>query len=332
MAATRKRTSLTIQPLGSGNVRFANNAGVVMSVTCVHVARMRWTGVIAVLALLVAGGPLAGADAQGPAPLVGEQHEITRSYENSQQGSDGSTGSSSGSDTISERVIAVTGSGIELEYDLWLGATAEDRARRWMFPARVLRQADGVMRLLNPAELAARLERWLTAAKWTREVCGRWIFTWNAFLIECDPEAVVKSIEGFDLFSVDLREGARYEDPDARGPGTLRHVADGPEGRQYSVMMEVDPEAIRRERARTDVALGEIMQTPVTLDAALLARARERTTGTIEVTINTDPSGKPRRQTRVTKLKIIEADGKTQTETRTVIIERRPVSGGTILQ
>lgn len=299
-----------------------------MRVITVHVVPMRSIGVIAVLALSALGEPVAGADALGPPPRVGQQHEITRSYENSQQGSVGSTGSSSGRDAILERVVAVSDEGIELEYDLRLGATAEDRARNWMFPARVLRQPNGAMRLLNSADLSARLERWLTAAKWTREVCGRWIFTWNAFLIECDPTAVIKTIEGFDLFS-DLREGAPYEDPFARGSGTLLRLADGPDGARFSVTMEVDPEAVRQERARMDVALGEIMQRPVTLDAALLARGWERATGTIEVTIDTDAARQPIRQTRVTRLEIVEADGNTETETQTVTLEKRPVSGGT---
>lgn len=288
---------------------------------------MKWLWLMAAVAASVLAEPVARAEQPTPALRVGEQYEITRSYQNSQEGSEGLTGSSSGRDAILERVIAITGNGIELEYDLWLGATAEDRARNWMFPARVLRQPGGAMRLLNPAELEARLERWLAAAGWTRAVCGRWIFTWNGFLIECDPQAVIKTIEAFDLLSGDLREGAPYRDPDARGPGNLRRLADGPDGARFVVLLEVEPEVVRRERATMDVALGEIMQQPVALDAALRARARERVSGTIEVTINTDADGKPRRRTRVTRLEIIEPDGGTQTETRAVTVERRPVSG-----
>ena len=281
------------------------------------------------LAASLLAEPDACAQPPMPAPQVGEQHEIIRSYENSEHDSEGSTGSSRGTDAILERIVASTESGIEVEYDLWLGATAEDRARQWFFPARVLRQPDGAMRLLNRAELEARLERWLATAEWTRAICGRWIFTWNGFLIECNPEAVIETIAAFDLRSVDLREGALYRDSDARGPGMLRRIMDESEGTRFVAAMDVDPDAVRRERAEMDVALGEIMQTPVTLESALRARATERVSGRIEVTIDTYPDGTPRRRTRVTRLEIIEVDGRRKNETRTVTVERRPVSGAT---
>ena len=288
---------------------------------------MRWIGIAAaaVAAASLWAGPDVRAQPSALAMQVGERHEISLRYENAQEGSEGSRGSSSGGDAILETVIAVTESGTELEYDLWLGATPEDRARDWLFPARVLRDPDGGMRLLNRAELETRLERWLTAAEWPREVCGRWIFTWTAFRIECDPEAAIDRIKALDLLSADLREGAPYRDPDAREPGMLRR-ADGPDGARFVVSMDVDPDVVRRERAEADVAVGEIMQRPVALDAAMRTRARERISGTIEVTFDVDPDRKPRRRTRVTRLEIIEPDGETHTETRVVTVERRPVS------
>lgn len=305
-------------------------AGNVMRVAVARAAGMRWIGIVAVFLLSVlVDAPARATQAKPWPPRVGEQHEITRSYENTQQGSDGSTGSSRGHDAVLERVVAVTKDAVELEYDLVLGTTAEDRARVWMLPARVLRQYDGAMQLLNAAELELRLKRWLTAAKWTRAMCGRWVFTWNAFLIECDPTAVIKTIETFDVLSADLQEGDAYQDPDFRGSGTLRRLPDGPDGKRLVATMQIDAEAFRQERAKADVTLGEIMQSPVTLEAALAARARERLSGTIEVTIDTDLGGKPFRRTSVAKLEIIEPDGVTQKETRTVTVERRPVAGGT---
>lgn len=286
---------------------------------------MKRIGITAIVAASVLAGPLARAQPSAPAMKAGEQHEISMRYENAQEGSDGSSGSSSGGDAILETVIAVTESGTELEYDLRPGATPEDRARDWFFPARILRQPDGSMRLLNRAELEARLERWLTAAEWSREVCGRWIFTWNAFRIECDPEAVIDTIKAFDLLSADLREGAPYRDSDASEPGLLRRT-NGLDGTRFIVSMDVDPDAVRRERAEADVTVGEIMQRPMALDTAMSRRALERISGTIEVTFDVDPDRKPRRRTRITRLEIIEPDGVRHTETRVMMVERRPAS------
>ena len=104
-------------------------------------------------------------------------------------------------------MIAARDTGIELEYDLSRDAKAEDRARIWQFPARVFKPSNGPMQLLNASELEARLEVWLKAAGWDRSVCGRWIFTWNAFRIDCDPQSIIKAIEAIDLWSFDLRVG-----------------------------------------------------------------------------------------------------------------------------
>src|SRR5256885_8993574 len=86
----------------------------------------------------IAGLLLLASDTRGEspqsAPKVGEEYEISKRYETSQQTSDGSSGSSRGRDTILERVIAVREGGLELEYDLPNNATAVDRARSWQFP------------------------------------------------------------------------------------------------------------------------------------------------------------------------------------------------------
>jgi hypothetical protein len=261
------------------------------------------------------------------APKVGEEYEISKKYETSDQTGDGSSGSSRGRDTLLERVMGIRKDGLELEYDLPKDATAEDRARTWQFPVRVFRPSSGPMQLLNQPELEARVDGWLKAARWTREVCGRWIFTWNAFRIECDPQSVIKAIEAFDLRSADLREGARYQEADARAPGTLTRTAAGPAGATFTVAMEIDPNAVRRARAESDVALGEIMRKPVTLDAALGERAKESVSGTIFVTLDADPGGNVWRRTKVTKMEIKGPDGRHETRVATETVERRAISG-----
>jgi len=129
------------------------------------------------------------AMAQSARPNAGDQHHIVVSYQTTEESTDGSTGSSSGHSTMLERVIAVSDLGLELEYDLPDDTTAEDRARTWKYPARVFLPTEGPQRLLNADELEARLDNWLTLAGWSRDVCGSWIFTWNAFLYPAASKA-----------------------------------------------------------------------------------------------------------------------------------------------
>jgi hypothetical protein len=268
------------------------------------------------------------AHAQEPRPgsRVGDIYEI-RSERVSQSSGEGSSGSSHDVDGFIERVIAVHDAGVELEFDLPEDATAEDRARTWQFPARALRPLHGPLQLLNGSELEARLDRWLEAAGWTRAICGRWIFTWNAFRIECDPQSVIQGLERLDLASGDLREGAPYREAGARGPAVLRREARGSKGATFVVEMEVDPEAVRRERAQADIVVAEISRREsLTFDAALQAHASERISGTIRITFETDSAGRVRRRTKVTELAIEGTPRGRETQTVTEIVERRLVS------
>lgn len=261
------------------------------------------------------------------APTTGEEYEITRSYETSEQTGDGfSSGRSQGHDTIMERVVAIRSNGLELEYDLPDDASAEDRFRQWQLPVRVFRTISGRMQVLNRPDLEARLEKWLKAANWSRDACGRWIFTWNAFRIECDPQSVVKTIEGFDLRSANVRDRAAYQDAEARGSGLLRRAPGRSGGASFSVTLPLDPDIVRRARADTDVVVAEIMQKPVTLDAALVARSKETVAGTVTVTFDTDRHGKVLRRTRVTKTDTKTQDGPSRSRTATEILERTLVS------
>ena len=235
------------------------------------------------------------AGAIPPAPQVGDTYEITLTRDTAQLGSNRSSGSSHDKDTIIERVIGLRADGVELEYDLPKAATAEEKGGNWQFPARVFKPFDGPAQLLNAPELEARVDGWLKAAGWPRTVCGHWIFTWNAFRIECDPQSAIKTVELFDLTSADLREGALYQETEALGSGKLARKPAGPDGAILSVEMPVDPDAVRRARAESDVVVGEIMKKPVSLDAALLERAREIVSGTISVTFETDTAGNVRR-------------------------------------
>jgi len=288
--------------------------------------RMKLIGFMGMVAALLLPALTARAGALPLAPQVGDTYEITLARDTAQRGSDGSSGSSHDKDTIIERVIGLRADGLELQYDLPNAATADERARNWQLPARVFKPFGGPAQLLNGPELEARVDGWLKAAGWPRTVCGHWIFTWNAFRIECDPQSVIKTVQSFDLRSADLREGSPYQETEARGSGKLARTAAGPDGAIFIVEMPVDPDAVRRGRAESDVVVGEIMNKPVSLDAALRERAREIVSGTISVEFETDLAGYVRRRTKVTKLDIKGPDGRSETQTVTETLERRLIS------
>jgi len=258
-------------------------------------------------------------------PQAGDAHEITRSYQTESETTDGSSGSSNGRTSIVERVVRVDSDSVELEYDLPSSASADDRAREWQFPARVLKPVNGPAQLSNRPEIEARIAVWLKAAGLTRADCGRWIFTWNAFRIECDPESVLATIEAYDLRSITLRDGAAYWEPGTRNPGTLTRSANGPDGPTFTVTLQIDPDAVNRARAESDVVTGEITRTPVTLEAAQRDRARQQVSGTLSVTFETNSAGDVQRRSAITKLETRRVDGETERETRTEITVRRAV-------
>jgi hypothetical protein len=278
------------------------------------------------LAALLLPASAAHAGTPLPAPQIGDTYEITLTRDSAQQGNNGSSGSTHDKDMIIERITGLRRDGLELQYDLPNTATAEERAREWQFPAEVFEPFGGPAQLLNGSELEARIDSWLKAASLSRAACGHWIFTWNAFRIECDPQSVLKTVKSYDLRSVDLHEGAAYQDSEASSPGRLARKVGGIEGETFAAEMPVDSDTVRRARAESDVVVGEIMKRPVSLEAALHEHAVEIVSGTISVVFDTDPDGKVRRRTKVTKLDIKRPDGRKETQSVTETLERRLIS------
>lgn len=257
-----------------------------------------------------------------PLPQVGDTFIITRTLNTEQKGSDSSTGSSHDRDTLVERVVRVRTDGLELEYDLPKSAPLEERASNWQFPAKVFRSTNGLLELLNAAELEARVDAWLKRGKMSRAVCGKWIFTWNAFRIECEPTSVLKIIDSFALAVTDVREGAAYSESGALGVGTLTRQAAGIGSRTLVAQLQVDPDAIRRAQAQSDVAVGEIMNKPTSLEAAMREHSRETISGTIVVTFEVDLAGNLVRRTKITNVQLKKPDGRSSMNTATEILER----------
>lgn len=263
-------------------------------------------------------------------PKVGDEYRITKTYETSSESSAGSSGSSRGSDAIVERIIGVREEGLEIEYDLPDAASEADRARTWQFPTRVYRPKSGPMQLLNAPELEARIEVWLQAGGMTREACGRWIFTWNAFRIECDPESVMETLSSFDLRVVDLSDGASYEDVAAEEPGTIEKKATAENRETYAVTLKIDPDLVRHARAESDVVAGEILNEPVTLEEALMIRANEEVSGSLLVILKADYLGNVWHRTKVIEVETILANGEQESEKSIETVERLPMPSSSV--
>ncbi len=188
------------------------------------------------------------------------------------------------------------------------------------------------MQLLNRSELEARVTAWLKAGDLPREACGRWYFTWNAFKVECDPESVIATLDAFDPGPDDLTVGVLIRDPVAIKPGALTPKSKTGASATLVADLAIDPEAVRKARAESDVVVGEITRKPVTLDAALRTRASDAVSGTIRITFETDPAGRTLRRTKVTTLtttgpSVIGPGTRTETQTTTEVLEWRRIAG-----
>ena len=102
----------------------------------------------------------------------------------------------------------------------------------------------------------------------------------------------------------------------------------GPNGSIFVAEMEIDPDAVRRQRAEADMAVAEMMgDGPLELEAALQARSSERISGTIRTTFETDALGRVTRRIRVVQIETVALDGSQSRETTTQTVERRPIDG-----
>jgi len=250
---------------------------------------------------------------------AGDVQAIVRTSQSSQRSS-GSSSTSNDRDTLIERVIGVRDGGLELEYSLPKGG---DEVRAWQFPARVFKPAQGPLQLLNGPEMEVRIGRWLTAAGLTRAACGHWYFTWNAFRVECDPQSVVAALEPFDLRPGVLRDGAPYQEARTMRPAYLRRGVAGQGAATFVAVLDVDPDAVRKELAASDEALAEIVRKPLTAGDSAQAQAAKEVSGTVTVTFHMDAAGMVQRRVRATELVIRMPDGTSETRTNSEVVERR---------
>lgn len=275
-------------------------------------------------------GALLAQPAAAPAPRAGEVHEIRLERIFQENATDGSETSSTEEDRFVERVIGVREGGVELEFDHAPEVTAETRALIWQFPVRALRVPGGALQLLNGPEVEARLARWRERSRWPQSLCGRMVYTWNAFRIECEPQSAVRALALNDLPATELRDGAPYRDPLGLGPAALQREASPSGGAAYTATLPIDAEAAQRERAEADMrslALGGgTPEENAALRAEWAAMTPRSVAGTIRIRFETDAAGRMLRRTRVTELRTDRADGVRETRTVTETVERRLVS------
>lgn len=190
-----------------------------------------------------------------------------------------------------ERVVDVRDDGVVLEYDFVPDTDEAARQRDWTLPMRVLLRQDGSKELLNSSKMEERLDLWLARAEWDRTICGRWIFTWNAFYINCDPEEALRYIESFALRSIAIQEGAEFSHPLADEAAPATRISAGSDGREYQVHFSVSPDKLWAQRAETDVTVAGFSGETITFEDALALRSQEKVSGTIVMTFRTDDSG-----------------------------------------
>ncbi len=254
-------------------------------------------------------------------PKEGDVYEIVQSYETSSTTNGDSSGSSSGHSALIERVIRVDRGGVELEYDEPLEANGKRTGMNWQLPARIYRLKNGVPTLLNIAELEKRVDPWLKEAKLSRPACGHWIFTWNAFKIECDPASALGIIEQFNLWPLSPAEGQLYSDSKAMADVPLKTKSSDSSGSVYIAEFEIDPQKVKIEKAESAVVISKIMKEEKSFEGALAEQDNHQISGTILVTIEVDSSGKITKRTKSTKARI-EANGEIETIQSSVILKR----------
>lgn len=274
---------------------------------------------------------LAGTPQQAPdEDRTGTVYEIHRDVETSSKDSNGSTDRSTDRDTLMERVIERRTNGLELEYSLPNQPPGQDQPRNWQFPLRIFKPISGPPQILNKSELEKRIDGWLTKSKLPRTACGQWLFTWNAFRIECDPQSALQTIRTFDLRSGSVRDGGSYQDIDASGPINLRQTSSDTGGMRFVGEAPVDSDRIRREQAEADVAVGQMMGKPVSLDDALRARSSETIVGTVLISIDVDPAGLVTARVKTIKLRISAKNGVAKERMSTQTVKRRIIYKSTL--
>lgn len=199
--------------------------------------------------------------------------------------------SSRGHQTLSERPIRETAAGTEIEYAP-PGPPEEVRDNAsWMFPLRLLVTSDGRKTVLNPEQLETRLTAWLEKADWSREVCSKWLFTWIAIQVRCDPGAAIEAVETFGMRPGQITEGAQFEPAGALVPVVLTWTGFRDGRMVLSAVARIDPQFVRAGATETALVVAQISGEDLSAEDAALQAAGIGATGTLTVEFEVDEAG-----------------------------------------
>jgi hypothetical protein len=113
-------------------------------------------------------------------------------------------------------------------------------------------------------------------------------------------------------------------DRDALKTGVVSMDTSVPTKPTYQVEMMINPEAVLRARANSDMVVGEVTGKPISFDVAYRDRSKEEISGTISITLELGGDAVVQRRTRVVKMRLIAADGSVENQVSTEITERLP--------
>lgn len=267
------------------------------------------------IAALSNANPVAAQEKPGDVFVIDLSHT-------SESKSETSKSSSRGGHEYRETVIAIEPDGVVREFDLPADATEDNRLVAWQFPVRVLDGLDGRMTILNREAMIERRDRWLAVAEIPPEACGSWVFTWDAFKIECDPDAIVETLDSLDIQPPSLVEGAMVTHPDALAPAPLVLLSSGDGIAIYRAELTLDPATVRHHWAETDIIVASFDGRTLTREQALAKRESEVPVGTITLDYEADANGVVIRKTAVVDMEITGGEDGMETTRSTVEIER----------
>lgn len=242
------------------------------------------------LGLVAAALPVAPSHAGDPD--YPPDYVLVQKYEYSSEDLDGGgSGSGSGNTVLAERIIEQLSGAVEIEYSIPGDFSKVRGNAMWMFPARVMVASDGTKTLLNTAELEERVDSWLNEAKWPRELCGQWIFTWTAMQILCDPAAVIDQIEANDMRPGILAEGRVIKLNDNELEAVLSEIESDDLGRVFTATAQINSEFARRQAAQSKIIAAQVRGVEITMEQAREQVASMTAEGSVTVTFTVDEEG-----------------------------------------
>ncbi len=274
----------------------------------------RIAGIYTALLMLAMSGPAFAA----------ERYEILISYETKSEG-EMSSGSSRGSYLYVEEVHARENGCLERSFDIVDNPGQPRPLVEWQVPVRLLRCGPDDRKIVNEAQMIARRDHFLEEIEATMEVCGKHYFTWMVFKIECDPRAILETIDRYDLVSLRLEDGANYTLSGNSGKATLSQVSSDLDEQTFVANGQIDPAFLRAQELRQLEILEELSGSSRSSEEMKEELAAKNYSGEFTVTFAVGPALGEITRTIVQEMQIIDANGSIETRWREEITQRKRV-------